>query len=201
MGVAGVVVEAVSVVPAAATAPVFLAHGFATYDTYTSGTTKTAQGTTWFTVVSLVTGGSAKVDKTSLAVVTAPSATDGTATTTKGTAGHAYVEFKPSTKLTPTANPTFSLTFGICAAGKATYSAATATCTTGTITYKGTTGHEMGGTAAITILGTTHSSPSTRRSRSPLQPPPHCPRQRQGASTWPSRRWWCRLARQRQGTR
>ena len=151
LGFLGGAIEAVSVVPAGASAPAFTSTGFASIDDLSRGYLSTPQRPTIFTVVTLVSGGSANVTVASIAIVTQPPVADATASVSHTGTTHAYVSMQPSTLLTGgKLHPSFTLKFGICK-GRATYTAGSPTCATDTIKYATAVPHVMG--YAVPILG------------------------------------------------
>ena len=98
-----------------------------------------------FDVDTLVTGGVANIDPSSLTIVTPAPAGDATSTLASSSShGLITTTFAVDGSGNTLATGTFSLTFGVCAPGTATYSATNPTCSTGTLTYEPISNQNMG---------------------------------------------------------
>ena len=105
-----------------------------------------------FDVDTLVQGGAASIDPTSLTIVTPVPAADGSSTVTStATNGLITTTFAVDGSGNTVATGDFSLTFGICASGTATYSASSSSCSTGTLSYDTSSNQNMGD--ELKILG------------------------------------------------
>ena len=98
-----------------------------------------------FDALTLVSGGAASVNTSSLTVVTQPPAGDGTVVASTS-AGHGLLTLLPG----DSATSTFSATFAYCAPGD-TYSPGSPNCTTATMAYAPATDQLMG--EAVTVSG------------------------------------------------
>ena len=138
LGATGV---ALATTPAGATggAPV-VGNGIAVY---TVGSNAPSPST--FDVDTLVSGGAAAIDPTSLTIVTPVPAADGTSTVTSTAAnGLITTTFAVDGSGNTLATGVFSLTFGICSSGTATYSASNPSCSTATLSYYPSSNQNMG---------------------------------------------------------
>jgi hypothetical protein len=107
-----------------------------------------------FDVDTLVQGGVANVDPSSLTIVTPVPAADATSTVSSTSSnGLITTTFAVDGSGNTVATGTFSLTFGVCAPGTATYSATDATCSTGTLSYAPSSNQDMGD--QFTVIGQT----------------------------------------------
>ena len=110
-----------------------------------SGVTLVFNSPETFDVLTLVSGGAASVNTSSLTVVTQPPAGDGTVVASTP-AGHGFLTLLPG----DTATSAFSATFAYCAPGD-TYSPGSPNCTTATMSYAPATDQLMG--EAVTVSG------------------------------------------------
>ena len=138
MGATGAVLATTSA-GAAGGAPV-VANGIAGY---TVGSNAPSANT--FDVDTLVQGGAASIDPTSLTIVTPAPAADATSTVTS-TASNGLITttFAVDGSGNTVATGIFGLTFGICASGTATYSASSPSCSTGSLSYDPSSNQDMG---------------------------------------------------------
>ena len=138
MGATGAVLTTTAAVAAGGT-PV-VANGIAGY---TVGSNAPSANT--FDVDTLVQGGAASIDPTSLTIVTPAPAADASSTVTStATNGLITTTFAVDGSGNTVATGTFSLTFGVCAAGTATYSSSSPSCSTGTLSYVPSSNQDMG---------------------------------------------------------
>ena len=110
-----------------------------------SGVTLVFNSPETFDALTLVSGGAASVNTSSLTVVTQPPAGDGTVVASTP-AGHGFLTLLPG----DSATSTFSATFAYCAPGD-TYSPGSPNCTTATMSYAPATDQLMG--EAVTVSG------------------------------------------------
>ena len=110
-----------------------------------SGVTLVFNSPETFDALTLVSGGAASVNTSSLTVVTQPPAGDGTVVASTP-AGHGFLTLLPG----DTATSAFSATFAYCAPGD-TYSPGSPNCTTATMSYAPATDQLMG--EAVTVSG------------------------------------------------
>ncbi len=105
-----------------------------------------------FDLDTLVQGGVANIDTSSLTIVTPAPAGDATSTL-NSTSSHGFLTttFAVDGSGNTLATGPFSLTFGACAPGTATYSASNSACSTGTLTYEPSSNQNMGD--ELKILG------------------------------------------------
>ena len=110
---------------------------------YTVGSNAPSANT--FDVDTLVQGGAASIDPTSLTIVTPAPAADATSTVTS-TASNGLITttFAVDGSDDTVATGVFGLTFGICASGTPTYSASSPSCSTGTLSYYPSSNQDMG---------------------------------------------------------
>jgi hypothetical protein len=102
-------------------------------------------------VLTLVQGGASGVDTSSLAIVNPAPANDASSTVS-ASSSHGYITTTlATTGGTVNATGPFSLTFGYCAPGDATYSTGDPNCSTGTLTYDPSRSQNMGD--ELKILG------------------------------------------------
>jgi hypothetical protein len=119
---------------------------------YTVGSNAPTPNT--FDVDTLVTGGVANVDPSSLTIVTPAPAADATSTVSSTSSnGLITTTFAVDGSDNTVATGTFGLTFGVCAPGTATYSATNSTCSTGTLSYAPSSNQDMGD--QFTVIGQT----------------------------------------------
>jgi hypothetical protein len=105
-----------------------------------------------FDVDTLVQGGVANIDPTSLTIVTPAPAGDATSTVASSSShGLVTTTLAVDGSGNVLATGPFSLTFGVCSPGTAAYSATDPTCSTGTLTYEPTSNQNMGD--ELKILG------------------------------------------------
>jgi hypothetical protein len=124
---------------AAGSAPV-ITNGIAGY---TVGSNAPAANT--FDVDTLVQGGAASIDPSSLTIVTpAPVGDASSSVTSTASNGLITTTFAVDGSGNTLATGTFGLTFGICASGTATYSASSPSCSTGTLSYVPSSNQNMG---------------------------------------------------------
>ena len=101
-----------------------------------------------FDVYTLISGGAASVDPSSLTILNdVPAADRGMASSVTATATNGIITYVQSAAPTGT----FSITFGICATGVATYSVTNANCTIGSILYGPSVGQVMGDAVTVSI--------------------------------------------------
>ena len=94
-----------------------------------------------FDVYTLISGGAASVDSSSLTILSdVPSADRGEPSTVAATASHGVITYLQAAAPTGT----FTLTFGICATGVATYSVTNSSCGIGHISYSAGQGQDVG---------------------------------------------------------
>jgi hypothetical protein len=130
------------------------ATSFTTCSSVGSGTMSTGGAVTTaapdvFDVYTIIPGGKTAVQPSSVTIVTdVPAADRAMPTWVAANASNALVSYVPS------ANPTgtFSLTFGYCATGTATYSAGNPACATAQITYGPTVSSNMGAAVQVSII-------------------------------------------------
>jgi hypothetical protein len=119
---------------------------------YTVGSNAPTPNT--FDVDTLVTGGVANVDPSSLTIVTPAPTADATSTVSSTSSnGLITTTFAVDGSGNTVATGTFGLTFGVCAPGTATYSATNSTCSTGTLSYAPSSNQDMGD--QFTVIGQT----------------------------------------------
>jgi hypothetical protein len=105
-----------------------------------------------FDVDTVVQGGVANIDPTSLTIVTPAPAGDATSTVTSSSShGFITTTFAVDGSGNTLATGPFGLTFGACSPGTATYSATNSACSTGTLTYDPSSNQNMGD--ELKILG------------------------------------------------
>jgi len=109
-----------------------------------------------FDVYTLVPGGKAAVTPSSLTILSdVPAAARASASKVTATANNGLISYYQS----QAPSGTFSLTFGICSTGTATYSAGDANCRTGKIFYSPAVGALMGN--AVVVIGVTSNQYQT----------------------------------------
>jgi hypothetical protein len=119
--------------------------------TLSTGGFVTDASMTTFDVYTIIPGGKAAVQPSSVTVLTdVPASMRGMPTYVQASADYGLLKFVPST----TASGEFSLTFGYCDTGTASYSAGNPACHTGTINYAPTTVQTMGDQVTVSIVTT-----------------------------------------------
>ena len=114
-----------------------------------TGAYVTDSSMTTFDTYTIIPGGAAAVEPSSLTVVSdVPASQRGIPTYVDADATLGLIKFVPSA----TASGTFSLTFGWCDPGTAAYSAGNLACHTGTITYGPTVVQTMGDSVQVSII-------------------------------------------------
>ena len=132
--------------PAAAQSAPVITNGIAAF---TVGDTSPTPNT--FDVLTLVQGGASSVDTSSLAIVNPAPAIDASSTVSASSSHGFITTTLATTGGTVNATGPFSLTFGYCAPGDATYSATDPNCSTGTLSYDPSSSQNMGD--ELKILG------------------------------------------------
>ncbi len=117
--------------------------------TVSTGGYVTDAAMTTFDAYTIIPGGAAAVEPSSVTVVTdVPAADRGIPTYVQADASRGLLKFVPST----TASGTLSLTFGYCDTGTSTYSPGNSSCHSGTLTYGPTVIQTMGDQVSVSIV-------------------------------------------------
>ena len=139
MSATGVVLATNSSAAAAGSAPT-ITSGIAAFTVGENAPTPST-----FDVDTLVQGGVANIDTSSLTIVTPAPAGDATSTLTSSSShGFLTTNFSVDGSGNTLATGPFGLTFGACSPGTATYSATNSACSTGTLTYEPSSNQNMG---------------------------------------------------------